>query len=101
MTIFDYYARNDRSLDKFFSSFFGNGSCSSRSRSNAGGVMMSAASPSCWNVYLLHLHHPSPPSHCPVTAPLTSSEVLHLWIPKMSSFGNCAAVVGIFNGVED
>jgi hypothetical protein len=64
-------------------------------------VMMSAASPSCCNVYLLHLHHPSPPSHCPVTAPLTSSEVLHLRIPKVSSFGGCAAVVGIFNGVED
>ncbi len=28
------------------------------------------------NVYLLHLHHPSPPAHCPVTAPLKSSEVL-------------------------
>ncbi len=67
----------------------------------AGAVMMSAASPSCCNVYLLHLHHPSPPSHCPVTAPLTSSEVLHLRIPKVSSFGGCAAVVGIFNGVED
>ncbi len=67
----------------------------------AGAVMMSAASPSCCNVYLLHLHHPSPPSHCPVTAPLTSSEVLHLRIPKVFSFGGCAAVVEIFNGVED
>jgi hypothetical protein len=36
----------------------------------AGAVMMSAASHSCCNVYLLHLHHASPPSHCPVTAPL-------------------------------
>jgi hypothetical protein len=63
--------------------------------------MMSAASPSCCNVYLLHLHHPSPPSDCPVTALLTSCEVLHVQIPKVSSFGNCAAVVGIFNGVED
>jgi hypothetical protein len=64
-------------------------------------VMMSAASASCCNVYLLHLHHPSPPSHSPVTAPLTSSEVLHLRIPKVSSFGGCAAVLGIFNGVEN
>jgi len=23
------------------------------------------------------------------------------WIPKVSSFGGCAAVVGIFNGVEN
>jgi hypothetical protein len=64
-------------------------------------VMMFVASPSCCNVYLLHLRHPSPPSHCTVTAPLTSSEVLHLRIPKVSSFGGCAAVVGIFNGVEN
>jgi len=67
----------------------------------AGAVMMSAASPACCNVYLLYLHHPSPPSHSPVTALLTSSEVLHLRIPKVSSFGGCAAVVGIFNGVEN
>jgi len=65
------------------------------------GAVMTAASPSCCNVYLLHLHHASPPSHCPVTAPLTSSEVLHLRIPKVSSFGGCAAVVEIFHGVED
>jgi len=62
----------------------------------AGAVMMSAASLSCCNVY-----HPSPPSHCPVSAPLTSSEVLHLRSPKVSSFGGCAEVVGIFHGVED
>ncbi len=89
----------------FFSSFFfGNGSCRSSddlAMAAVGAVMMSAASPSCCNVYLLHLHHPFPPSHSPVTAPLTSSEVLHLRIPKVSSFGGCAAVVGIFHGVED
>ncbi len=67
----------------------------------AGAVMMSSASPSCCNVYLLHLHHPSRPSHCLATAPLTLFEVLHVRIPKVSSFGNYAAVVGIFNGVED
>jgi hypothetical protein len=55
----------------FFSSFF-----LAMAAVGAGAVMISAASPSCCNVYLLHLHHPSPPSHCPVTAPLTSSEVL-------------------------
>jgi hypothetical protein len=48
----------------FFSSFF-----LTMAAVGAGAVMMSAASPSCCNVYLLHLHHPSPPSHSPVTAP--------------------------------
>ncbi len=87
--------RNDGSLDNCFFVIF-----LAMAAVGAGAVMIFAAS-HCCNVYLLHLHHPSPPSHCPVTAPLTSSEVLHLWIPKVSSFGNCAAVVGIFNGVED
>ncbi len=90
--------RNDGSLDNFFSHFV---LAMTAVAAGAGAVMMSAASPSCWNVYLLHLHHPSPPSHCLFTAPLTSSEVLHLRIPKVLSFGGCAAVVEIFNGVED
>ncbi len=89
---------NDGSLDNFFFRHF---LAVAAVAVGVGGVMMSAASPSCCNVYLLHLHHPSPPSDCPVTAPLTSSEVLHVQIPKVLSFGNCAAVVGIFNGVED
>jgi hypothetical protein len=97
MTIFDYYAPKWWKFGQFvFRHFF-----LAMAAVGAGTVMMSAASPSCCNVYLLHLHHPTPPSHCPVTALLTSSEVLHLRIPKVSSFGGCAGVVGIFNGVED
>jgi hypothetical protein len=100
MTLFDYYSmrRNDGSLANFFFRHF---LAMAAAAVGARAVMMSAASPSCCNVYLLHLHHPSPPSHSPVTAPLTSSEVLHLRIPKVSSFGGRAAVVGIFNGVEN
>jgi hypothetical protein len=90
--------RTDGSLDNFFLvAFLAMAAVAVR----AGAVMISLASPSCCNVYLLHFHHPSPPTHSPLTAPLTSSEVLHVRIPKVSSFGNCAAVVGIFNGVED
>jgi hypothetical protein len=36
-----------------------------------------------------------------LSQPSTSSEVLHLRIPKVPSFGGCAAVVGIFSGVVD
>jgi hypothetical protein len=36
-----------------------------------------------------------------LSQPSTSSEVLHLRIPKVPSFRGCAAVVGIFSGVED
>jgi hypothetical protein len=36
-----------------------------------------------------------------LSQPSTSSEALHLRIPKVPSFGGCAAVVGIFSGVED
>jgi hypothetical protein len=97
MTISDYYAPKRWKFGQFFLvSFF-----LAMAAVAVGAVMMSSASPSCCNVYLLHLHHASPKSHCPVTDPLTSSKVLHLRIPKVSSFGGCAAVVGIFNGVED
>jgi hypothetical protein len=57
MFISDYY----ESLDNFcFRHFLAMAAVAV----GAGAVMMSAASPSCCNVYLLHLHHASPPMSC-------------------------------------